>query len=227
MIVSNLYLNCEDALSYEGKPSRPPVDRSQLGTGATHRVFETARVAADARLEPYENPDPHWVCLALVRDDEFSRFCKVAGQDALARDPKFATSSGRAQHRAELEAALEEIFRTRTAHEWEKALLDVGVGCVRADAMSHFAFLYKDEQAQSIEMMVRAEHPSFGGPYWRYAPVLRLSDTQSLAPPYCDFGEHTRAILGELGYDDEEMNRLRGDNVVVWAEQEELATASS
>ena len=38
MIVSNLYLNCEDALSYEGKPSRPPVDRRQLGTAAMHRV---------------------------------------------------------------------------------------------------------------------------------------------------------------------------------------------
>jgi len=227
MIVSNLYLNCEDALSYEGKPSRPPVDRSQLGTAAMHRVYETAPIGSDAALAPYENPDPHWVCLAAESDDEFARFCKVAGRDDLAQAPEFATASARTRQRAELEAALEEVFRTRTAADWERTLLEAGVGCVRADAMSHFEFLYKDAQAQAIDMMVRAEHPSFGGTYWRYAPVIQFSDTPSQAPPYCEFGEHTRSILRELGYDDEEISRLRGDNVVVWAEDEELATASS
>jgi len=142
-------------------------------------------------------------------------------------DPKFATASARAEHRAELEEILEAVFRTRTAQEWETTLLDVGVGCVRADAMSHFAFLYQDEQAQAINMMVRAEHPSFGGAYWRYAPVIAFSDTPSLATSYCDFGEHTRAILRELGYDDDAITSLRDDNVAVWSENEELATASS
>jgi crotonobetainyl-CoA:carnitine CoA-transferase CaiB-like acyl-CoA transferase len=122
---------------------------------------------------------------------------------------------------------LEDVFRTRTAHEWEASLLDAGVGCVRADAMSHYAFLYKDPQAQAIGMMVRAEHPTFGGAYWRYAPVIQLSDTPSLAPPYCDFGEHTRSILRELGYDEDEMQRLRDDKVIVWSEEEELAGAPS
>jgi crotonobetainyl-CoA:carnitine CoA-transferase CaiB-like acyl-CoA transferase len=93
--------------------------------------------------------------------------------------------------------------------------------------MSHFAFLYKDEQAQAIDMMVRAEHPSFGGPYWRYAPVIAFSDTPSLATPYCEFGEHTRAILRELGYDDDEVTHLGDDRVIVWAEDEELATNPS
>jgi crotonobetainyl-CoA:carnitine CoA-transferase CaiB-like acyl-CoA transferase len=227
MIVSNLYLNCEDALSYEGKASRPVVDRAQLGEGATHRVFETAPVGSSESIAPYANHNPHWVSLAAERDDEFARFCKVAGRDDLANDPRFATASAREEHRAELERLLEEVFRTRTAQEWETALLDAGVGCVRADAMSHFAFLYKDEQAQAIGMMVRADHPSFGGPYWRYAPVIDFSDTPSLATRYCDFGEHTRAILRELGYDDDAMTKLRDDNVIVMAENEELASNPS
>jgi crotonobetainyl-CoA:carnitine CoA-transferase CaiB-like acyl-CoA transferase len=227
MIVSNLYLNCEDALSYDGKPPRPPVDRRQFGEGATRRVFETAPVGSNESLEAYENPDPHWVSFSAQRDDEFARFCRVAGRDDLASTPKFATASTRAEHRAELEGVLEDVFKTRTAREWETSLLDAGVGCVRADAMSHFAFLYKDEQAQAIGMMVRSEHPSFGGTYWRYAPVIQLSDTPSLAPPYCEFGEHTRSLLRELGYDDDEISGLRNDNVVAWAEDEELATASS
>jgi crotonobetainyl-CoA:carnitine CoA-transferase CaiB-like acyl-CoA transferase len=227
MIVSNLYLNCEDALSYEGKPPRTPVDRFQLGTGATHRVYESAPAGSGAAFASYENADPHWVCLAAVRDDEFANFCEVAHRTELATDPRFATASARAENRAALEAELEPVFRTRTAQEWETNLLDAGVGCVRADAMSHFAFLYRDAQAQAIGMMVPTEHPSFGGTYWRYAPVIQLSDTPSLAPPFCELGEHTRSILGELGYDDDEMGRLKDDNVVTWPAEEELAAARS
>jgi crotonobetainyl-CoA:carnitine CoA-transferase CaiB-like acyl-CoA transferase len=226
MIVSNLYLNCEDALAYAGKPSRPPVDRSQLGTAAANRVFQTAPIGPDAMLEPYENSDPRWICLAAVRDEEFARFCDVVGRADIADDPRFATIAARAEHRAELEAMLEELFRTRSAREWETTLLEAGVGCVRADVMSHFAFLYKDEQAQAIDMMVRTEHPSFGT-YWRYSPVLQLSDTPGLARPYCEMGEHTRQILAELGYDHDEISRLRDDKVVVCADDDELATARS
>jgi crotonobetainyl-CoA:carnitine CoA-transferase CaiB-like acyl-CoA transferase len=228
MILSNLYLNCEDALSYEGKPPRTPVDRAQLGTGATHRLYETARVDSDATLAPYQNPDPCWVSLAAVHDEEFARLCEVAERQDVARDPRFATSAARAEHRAALEAELEQVFRTRSALEWETSLNAAGVGCVRADAMSHFAFLYKDAQAQAIDMMVRTEHASFGGAYWRYAPVLRFSETPSQVRPYCDLGEHTQAILRELGYDDTEMRDLKDDNVVTWpAEDEELAAARS
>ena len=227
MIVSNLYLNFEDALSYEGKPPRAPVDRRQLGEDAAHRVFETAPVESDANLAPHENPDPRWVCLAAPSDDEFARFCTVADREDLANDAKFATAAARVQHRAELETVLEEVFRARMAFDWESSLLAAGVGCVRADAMSHFAFLYEDSQAKAIEMMVRAEHPAFGGTYWRYAPVIAFSDTPSLAPTYCDFGEHTESLLRELGYDDEEITRLRDDKVVVGSQDEQLAKTSA
>src|SRR5207244_4853632 len=133
MIVSNLYLNCEDALAYEGKPPRPVIDRRQFGNGATHRLYETAPVDSGFDAAPYANADPHWVFLSAPHDDEFERFCKVADREDLARDPRFATLRAREDHRGELEAALEVVFRTRTAAEWETALLSAGVGCVTAD----------------------------------------------------------------------------------------------
>ena len=219
MIVSNLYLNCEDALSYEGKPPRPTIDRLQLGTGATHRLYETARIGPSEDPDLSENPDPHWVFLAAVEDDEFARFCKVAGREDLLGDSRFTAARDREQNRAALDAELEPVFRTRTAQEWETSLLAAGVGCVRADAMSHFAFLYRDSQAQAIDMMVKAEHPSFGGAYWRYAPVIAFSETPGRAPSFCEFGEYTRAILGELGYDDEDVAQLEEAKVVSWGER--------
>src|SRR5262249_35781902 len=173
MIVSNIYLNYEDALSYTGKPSRPVVDQRQFGTSATHRLYECASAPGDVERAPYENPDPRWVMFAADDDDSFARFCAIADRADLATDERFATAAARAQHRGERESQLTDVFPTRSAHEWETDLLAAGVGCVVADAMSHFAFLYEDEQANAIDMMTKVEHPSLGGAYWRYSPVLQ------------------------------------------------------
>jgi crotonobetainyl-CoA:carnitine CoA-transferase CaiB-like acyl-CoA transferase len=216
MIVSNLYLNCEDALAYDGKPPRSPVDGMQLGTGATYRLYETASVTAAETIQPYENPDPHWVFLAAVNDDEFARLCSAAGRDDICADPRFATRRAREANDPALAALLEGVFDTKTAHAWETSLLAAGVGCVTADAMSHFAFLYCDAQARAIDMMATAEHPSFGGRYWRHAPLIRLSTTPGRAPAFCEMGEHTRTILDELGYDEAVMAQLEQAGVVTW-----------
>ena len=216
MIVSNIYLNCDDALSYEGKPPRPEVDHVQLGTGPTRRLYETAAPPAGSVREPYENPDSCWVFLSAESDQEFRAFCAVAGSPALAADERFATVAARDRNAAALSALLEEVFRARPAAQWEASLLAAGIGCVTADAMSHFAFLFRDPQALANGTMVETEHPSFGGRYWRHAPMLRFSETPGEARPHCELGEHTRAILQELGYDQSEMTDLRRADVVEW-----------
>ena len=123
MIVSNIYLNCEDALSYDGKPPRPSPDRLQLGTGATYRLYETgARPRLTRRSQPYENPDPRWVFLAAEDDEAFAAFCAVAGRDDLAADPRFATREARAGATARaLEEILEAVFWHAQRTEWENA----------------------------------------------------------------------------------------------------------
>jgi crotonobetainyl-CoA:carnitine CoA-transferase CaiB-like acyl-CoA transferase len=214
MIVSNIILNYEDAFDHEGKQPRPPVDPRQLGIGATHRLYECASTGDSTQRAPYENPDPHWVMLVADGDTAFDRFCVVAGRGDLATDPRFATAAARADHRTALEDELVPVFLTRTAHDWETALLAAGVGCVVADEMSHFAFLFEDGQAQAIEMMTPVNHPSVGGTYYRYAPVLELSDTPSQATTFCDLGEHSRALLAELGYDEPTIFQLAADGVV-------------
>lgn len=206
MMMSNLYANYADALSYEGKPARPAVDQFQFGTGATNRLYRTASSGADSR----------WVFFAAEEDDEFRRFGQAAGRLDLANDPVFATAAARTQNRAELESVLAEVFATRTAEWWEATLLGVDVGCVRADATTHFGFLYNDPQARALGMMTTAVHPSFGGAYWRHAPLLRFSETLGLAGPFCELGDDTQRILVELGYRRTEVAELKEANVVGW-----------
>jgi crotonobetainyl-CoA:carnitine CoA-transferase CaiB-like acyl-CoA transferase len=227
MILSNLYLNCEDALSYVGKPPRPPVDRLQLGIGATYRLYETAPVGPEVARHEQENADPRWVFLAAVTDGEFARFCKVAGRVDLLDDSRFASTAARSEHREALEAILAPVFKARSAPEWESSLVEAGVGCAVADGMSHFSFLYRDAQAHAINMVVKTEHPTFGGRYWRNAPVIQFSKTPGLAGPYCETGESTRPILKELGYDEEEIGQLNDAEVVTWPASEPEVVAGS
>jgi crotonobetainyl-CoA:carnitine CoA-transferase CaiB-like acyl-CoA transferase len=156
------------------------------------------------------------VFLATEGDAQFAAFCAVAGRDHIATDPRFASRDAREANDAALEEVLEALFRTRSAREWEKSCVAAGVGCVVADAMSHFAFLHCDPQALAVGMMTATEHPSFGGLYRRHAPVVGFSRTPGGGRAFCEKGEHTRAILDELGYEPATITLLKDDGVVTW-----------
>lgn len=201
MIVSNMLLNFEDAYDHEGKQPRPPVDPRQFGIGPTHRLYECAPDPGDR--PPYVNPDPRWV-MFVADEAAFARFREEVGRPDLAAD----------------EDELAAVFLTRTAAEWEAA----DVGCVVADAMSHFAFLFEDEQAKAVPMTTAVEHPSIGGRYWRYSPAIAFSDTPSQARPFTEHGEHTRALLAEVGYDADAIQALEADGVVASLEGRAVST---
>lgn len=226
MIVSNVYLNCEDAVAYRGKPPRVEPDPLQLGTGATHRLYETGPATRGADLASHENPNAHWVFLAAQSDGEFANFCALAGREDIAADSRFSSAAARELNDAALSTLLEAIFLTRPAREWEASALAAGVGCVMADAMSHFAFLHRDAQSEAVSMMARSAHASFGGTYWRHAPVVGFSLTPGKGRAFCEKGEHTQSILRDLGYDDAAMAELKDGEVITWpAEQSETAMA--
>ena len=92
MIQSNIMMNLEDALVYNGKPARRSVDHLQLGTGATHRLYETAAVGPEFSPETWENPNPRWVFLTAVSDEDFRHFCGAVGRDDLLADARFTTA---------------------------------------------------------------------------------------------------------------------------------------
>jgi crotonobetainyl-CoA:carnitine CoA-transferase CaiB-like acyl-CoA transferase len=65
-------------------------------------------------------------------------------------------------------------------------------------------------------MMALAQHRSFGGRYWRHAPLIKFSQTPGSAGAFCEAGEHTKAVLTELGYDRAAMMQLKDEGVVAW-----------
>lgn len=206
MIVSNIHLNYEDAFAYDGKAARRPVDARQLGTGPTHRLYECAPRPDDAPVLAHGNPEPRWIMLVADDDTALARLGAVLGRDDLA------TLDER-----RLEDELTAAFLGRPAQEWETLLGDAGVGCVVADAASHFAFCHEDPHALASGLMTLTEHPSLGR-YWRYAPVVELSDTPSVTTTFCDLSEHAHALLAEHGWEEAAVVELAEAGVVALPE---------
>jgi crotonobetainyl-CoA:carnitine CoA-transferase CaiB-like acyl-CoA transferase len=219
MMNSNVYCNSDDAFDYAGKPTRRAPDKAQLGLEATYRLYETG---------------DGWIFLAVMFDHEFAAFCRVIGREDLAHDLRFATWSGRYEHRTILGDELELVFRTRSAAAWEQLLTSVGLGCVRADGMGHRRFLHEDPHAKAVGLMAPTRSRAFAeqapdGQYWRHAPVVKFSETPCEAgKPYLGLGEHTRPVLQELGYDEAAIGRLSAAQVIgLPADQQAPAVAAT
>ena len=151
-----------------------------------------------------------WVFLALFDDAEWTRFAAAAG---LPGDERFATREARRANDAALAGALEALFATRDAGDWETSLLAVDVACVRADAAPPGQFLAEDGHVRANGFVPETVHARFGT-MRRWGPLVTCNGGLDAWGPGVLAGEHTRALLAELGFAPDEVARLYDEGVV-------------
>lgn len=140
----------------------------------------------------------------------FGRFCKAAGAEHLLADPRFA-GRAKVKHRAELNAAIAEITRTRTVADWVEILNAAGVPCGPVNAIDQ---VFADPQVAELDMVRGVEHPTLGRLNLVGQPIgLAGADggPRTAAP---EPGEHSEAVLAELGYSPAEIAALRAKGVI-------------
>ena len=141
----------------------------------------------------------------------WKRVCAALEMPEQYEDPRFATPGKRSKNRDELTLALEEKLRTKTAAEWVDILNAAGVPTGPILTIDQ---VFANEQVQHLGMATPLSHPHLGT-----IQVLGLPTTLSRTPgavrtPAPEKGEHTEAILRELGMSGEEIQQLRADGVV-------------
>ena len=201
MLGANAYANSDDFLDYAGKPPRAPVDAELYGVGALYRLYE----ARDGWLFLAAPSEHEWAALAAALE-------RIAGVD-LRAEPRFADAAARKEHEAELSRALAAVFEQRDAAEWERLLIAAGVGCVEAGAVDTGTFLLEDEHA-AVNGFAPTAHHALWGDYRRWGPTVTFSDTPSEPGAGAMAGEHTDALLAELGFDAPTIEELRDAGVV-------------
>ncbi len=169
--------------------------------------------AAHATIYPYgpfEAGDGKVVMLGLQNEREWAAFCaEVLRRPDLATDPRFDANARRHVNRGALHAIIVDAFRTLTAAEVVTRLDAAQIANARVNTMEE---LWAHPQLEARKRWVRVDTPAGPVPALLPPGASNAFDYRMDAIPA--LGEHTDAILHELGYADSAIAALRAAGAV-------------
>jgi crotonobetainyl-CoA:carnitine CoA-transferase CaiB-like acyl-CoA transferase len=179
--------------TYFAKYSGSPPAR----TGASHPTI--------APYGPHRAGDGREVLFGIQNDREWARFCAdVLSAPELARDERFADTPQRVANRVELTRVIERAFATMTAEDVVRRLDSTGIANGRLNDVHDFA---AHEQLRARDRWRTID--TAAGRIDGLLPPTELGGEEPVMGALPEVGEHTSAILAELGYDRPTIDRMR------------------
>jgi CoA:oxalate CoA-transferase len=151
--------------------------------------------------------------VAAGNDNLFAKLCTALGCEHLISDVRFATNAKRTEHVAEMENALNAVFKTSAMSHWIDVLNVAGVPCSPVNGMDA---VLAHPQLQARNMFVEVDDPAFPGMKVPGNPIkmsaLQESSRREKAP---EIGEHNVEVLSSLlGLAAERVAELKGLGVL-------------
>lgn len=160
--------------------------------------------ATIAPYGPFRAGDGHSVFLGVQNDREFARFCEIVlGSAAIAADGRYATGPARQANRAALQAEIERVFAGLAAAQVIERLERAEIANAQLNTMQEFW-----DHPQSLARARWREVATSAGTIRSLKPPFNLDRFEPRMDPVPRLGEHTHAILGELGYGPEKIASL-------------------
>lgn len=187
------------------------------GTLIEQALLENNRVATGNRGQTAAPTDVFrtkdgWLLVQVVGNPLFERWATLMGEPHWRTDPRYATDQARGDNAADISARMATWTAERTTAE---AMAELEAARVPCGEVLTPAEALRDPQVVDRGFFVPTDYPGLAKP----APVARMPLDFSKADVGIrrrapTLGEHTDAILAELGYDADAIRQLRADRVV-------------
>lgn len=207
--------------------------KTQRGSFVETSLFETAVSLLNHPLQSFwkrgEQPQRHGssheslcpyevfeasdgpVMIGVANNNQWRKFCQIAGLGAAANDPRFFTNAGRADHRGLVLEIVQNIIRQRTIGEWVQELGQAGIPVSPVNTLSE---MLENPQTTARKIILDYELGS-GTPVRGVATPFTLDGERcTIDRPPPAHGEHTIQILREFGYSDSEIDALSDQGAI-------------
>jgi CoA:oxalate CoA-transferase len=151
------------------------------------------------------------VAIAPSTQVHVRRFLETLQLAHLLEDPAFADNAARMRNRERLRPLINAKIGEATVEQWIERLNAAGVPCGRVMSLAE---VFSDPQVLAQEMVLEIEHPGHGPVRMTGFPVKLSATPARLRRPAPQLGEHTDAVLCELGYGSDQIAALRREGVV-------------
>jgi crotonobetainyl-CoA:carnitine CoA-transferase CaiB-like acyl-CoA transferase len=171
---------------------------------------QSARLSPNPLANTYETMDGRFLSLMLLQPDRhWPDLARAIGREDLLADARFATGKAILEHSSELVDVLEPVIKGRTLAEWRGAFLGARFPWA---PYARVPEVLEDPQVVANGYIAEVEHPAgnFRLPtgavqFDERPPTIRRGPEQS---------EHTEEVLLELGYDWDQIAKLKGNGII-------------
>ncbi len=166
-----------------------------------------------ATIAPYETftTKDGEIVIAVGNDEIWKRFCAAVGLPELANDARFTSNKDRMANYEDMRPPIDRVFRTATCAEWIARLNAAGVAYGEVRDIGQ---MLNDPQLAARNMIETLMHPTIGATRVIGAPIKLSKNPASVRTPPPVLGQHTDAVLKEIGYDSETIAALRTKRVI-------------
>jgi crotonobetainyl-CoA:carnitine CoA-transferase CaiB-like acyl-CoA transferase len=153
-----------------------------------------------------------WIIAYAIGNPMFARWAKMMGEDGWLTDPRFKDDETRGNHAEDISKRVSEWTMQRTT---EQALKELETAKIPAGPLYTPQQALDDAHIRQAGLLADTDYPGVARRVPLAPTPVDLSDTpgrfRHRAPT---LGEHTDAILGEIGYSTAEIDALRKKGVV-------------
>jgi crotonobetainyl-CoA:carnitine CoA-transferase CaiB-like acyl-CoA transferase len=152
-----------------------------------------------------------WINIGGANQSNWERIARLVGAPELIADARFVDNSARMANRTALVRLLGDHLLTRSTRDW---LADLDAAGIPAGPIQTIGEMAADPQTLARDMVVELDHPIAGRTRALGVPVKLSATPGSVQRPAPTFGQHTREVLREHGFNDAEIEALGAERAV-------------